>query len=260
MTPPIVLKSGRIAEILLNRPEKLNAMTAEMGGALRDAVQRLGHERETRAVVLRGAGKAFSAGGDFALIEANSKRGAELNRADMVEFYSLFLSLVQLPVPVVAAIQGAAVGAGLCVALAADIRLAATNAKLGANFVRVGLHPGMGSTALLPHVVGPARAAELLYTGKLVDGAEAERIGLVSRAVAPEQLDAAVSECAEAIASAAPIAVRQTKATLRRALLRELHGALETEALNQAIDFGTGDLQEAIASFRENRRPDFTGG
>ncbi len=257
--PPVLYRSGRIAELVLNRPDKFNAMTAEMGLALQDAVEHVREDPNVRVVALRGAGKAFSAGGDFSLIEQNAKRDPEENRRKMVEFYSVFLSLIHLPVPVVAVIHGAAVGAGLCVALAADVRLCAEEAKLGANFVRVGLHPGMGCTALLPHVVGPARAAELLLTGSLVSGSEAERIGLVSRAVARDQLEAAATETLNAICTAAPIAVRQTKATMRQALLEQLPGALGTEALNQAIDFGTQDLREAIDAFRGGRSPEFHG-
>lgn len=256
---PVICRPGRIAEIVLNRPDKYNAMTAEMGLALRDATLAISADPHTRVVALRGAGKAFSAGGDFSLLEQNSKRDPEENRQRMLEFYSVFLSLVHLPVPVVAIVHGAAVGAGLCIALAADVRLAAAEAKLGANFVRVGLHPGMGCTALLPHVVGTARAAELLLTGALVTGAEAERIGLVSHALPRDTLEAAAQETLESIASAAPIAVRQTKATLRRSLLAQLPGALAQEALNQAIDFGTEDLLEAIDAFRNGRTPEFHG-
>jgi enoyl-CoA hydratase len=256
---PVLCRPGRIAEIVLNRPDKYNAMTVEMGLALRDATVEVSADPQTRVVVLRGAGKAFSAGGDFSVLEQSSKRDPEDNRRMMLEFYSVFLSLMNVPVPVVAVIHGAAVGAGLCIALTADVRLAAAEAKLGANFVRVGLHPGMGCTALLPHVVGPARAAELLLTGALVSGDEAARIGLVSRALPREGLEAAAQETLAAIAGAAPIAVRQTKATMRRALLAQLPGALAQEALNQAIDFGTEDLLEAISAFRAGRTPEFHG-
>ncbi|MCA9599722.1 MAG: enoyl-CoA hydratase/isomerase family protein [Myxococcales bacterium] len=255
----IEVEVGRISRIVLNRPDKHNAMTEEMGRLIADAVERINAHDAARVVLISGAGRAFCAGGDFSLIEDSSKRAAEENQRNMVAFYGTFLSVLRLRVPSVAVIHGAAVGAGLCLALAADVRLAAREAKLGANFVRVGLHPGMGSSVLLPHVVGAARARELILTGKLVSGEEAERFGLVSRALPKDELDAAAAECAEQIATAAPIAVAQAKATLSAGLLSELSAALHREAANQAIDFGTEDLKEAIAAFRAGRPPSFAG-
>ncbi len=259
MTDPacVITSHGPIAELLLNRPDKYNAMTPEMGQALSLAVDELNRASETRVVLVRGAGRAFCAGGDFSFIDEASRRTPEENRTAMLRFYSSYLSLTRLEMPSVAVLQGAAVGAGLCLALACDLRLAATEAKMGVNFVRIGLHPGMGCTALLPHVVGSARAAELLLTGRLVTGAEALDLGLVSRAVPRDELETVVQQTAEAIANAAPIAVRQTKATLIEPLRRELASALEREARAQAIDFTTADLQEAVSAFREGRNPVF---
>jgi enoyl-CoA hydratase len=259
MTEHLLVELGAVTRITLNRPDKQNAMTAAMGRAIASAVDRINAATQPRVVLIEGAGRAFCAGGDFSLIEENSRRTPEDNRRAMLEFYGSYLSVLQLRTPTVAVLHGATVGAGLCLALACDLRLAATEAKLGANFVRVGLHPGMGATLLLPRVVGPARATELLLTGKLVDGAHAERIGLVHQAVARDQLRALVSETAEALASAAPIAVAQTKATLRESLLRDLPSALAREAAAQAIDFCTTDLREAVAAFRDGRRPKFAG-
>lgn len=255
----VIVRLGRIAEIVLNRPDKHNAMTADMGLAVERAVQSVNEDATTRVVLVRGSGRAFCAGGDFSFIDAASRRSPEDNRVAMLRFYASYLSIHALRVPSIAVLHGATVGAGLCFALACDVRLAAREAKLGANFVRVGLHPGMGCTALLPHVVGPSRATELLLSGRLLTGDEAERIGLVSRAVEREALDALAAETAEAIASAAPIAVQQTKATLSDALRRELGGALEREARAQAIDFTTADLAEAVAAFGAGRAPEFRG-
>ncbi len=259
-TPPeILLEPGEISVLTLNRPDKLNSMTESMGRLLREAVSALNARDDVRVVVLRGAGRAFSAGGDMSFIEANRRRSPEQNRVAMLEFYGMFLSVLDLRVPSVAVLQGAAVGAGLCLALACDLRLAAKEAKLGANFVRVGLHPGMGATALLPRLVGAAKASELLLTGKLVSGEEAERIGLVNAAVPRHELEQLVATTLEPLRSAGPVALAQTKASLQGSLRAELAAALAREASAQAIDFTTQDLLEAVEAFRDGRTPRFLG-
>jgi enoyl-CoA hydratase len=177
----------------------------------------------------------------------------------MLDFYGLFLSVRELACPTIAAIQGPAIGAGLAVALACDLRVAAQDAKLGLNFVRLGIHPGMGSSWTLPRLVGPAHAADLLLTGRLVDGAEALRIGLVNRCVAREAvLDTALAMARE-IASAAPIAVRGTKQALARAVQVELADQLQFEAEQQAICYQSSDLEEGLRAAREKRLPRFEG-
>jgi enoyl-CoA hydratase len=258
-SPAIRVEVGRIARIVLSRPDKHNAMTAEMGDLIAEAVEHINASRETRVVLVEGDGRAFCAGGDFDLIEQNADRAPEDNRVDMLRFYRRFLSVLSLRAPSIAVVHGAAVGAGLCLAMACDVRLAAAEAKLGANFVRVGLHPGMGCTVLLPRLVGPARAAELILTGRLIRGDAAERIGLVNQAVPRSELPALVDATVEEIASAAPIAVAQAKATLSASLLRQVDDALHREANAQAIDFATGDLRRAIAAFRTGTTPEFTG-
>jgi enoyl-CoA hydratase len=259
MADPIRVELAAIARIVLDRPEKQNAMNVEMGAAIERAVRAINASNETRVVLVQGEGRAFCAGGDFSLIEDNSRRSAADNRAGMLAFYRSFLSVLGLRVPAIAVLHGATVGAGLCLAMACDVRIAAKNAKMGANFVRVGLHPGMGGSLLLPRLVGPALAAELLLSGKLVTGEEAERIGLVNRAVDAGAVESAALELAGQIASAAPIAVAQAKATLLAPLLAELDRALEREAEQQAIDFATADLAEAVAAFRDGRAPSFRG-
>lgn len=259
MSSPVRVEIGPVSRIVLDRPDKHNAMTAEMGRLVSEAVATLNASREPRVVLVQGEGRAFCAGGDFSLIEENSRKSPEENRRDMIVFYSSFLAVARLSVPSIAVLHGATVGAGLCLALACDLRLAATEAKLGANFVRVGLHPGMGCTALLPRLVGPARAAELILSGKLITGDEAERIGLVNAAVPRAELSGRVDEIVKQITSAAPIAVAQAKETLVAPLLSALDAALEREAACQALDFTTLDLKEAIAAFRESRAPRFSG-
>ncbi|GMV12177.1 MAG: enoyl-CoA hydratase [Polyangiaceae bacterium] len=259
MSSPVRVEVGPVSRIVLARPDKQNAMTAEMGRLVSEAVATLNASAEPRVVLVVGEGRAFCAGGDFSLIEENSKKSPEQNRREMVGFYSSFLSVSRLAVPSVAVLHGATVGAGLCLAMACDLRLAASEAKLGANFVRIGLHPGMGASLLLPRLVGPAKAAELLLTGRLVTGSEAERIGLVNLAVPRAELDARVAELTAELTSAAPVAVAQVKETLASPLLGALDAALEREAACQALDFTTADLREAVAAFREGRRPVFVG-
>lgn len=250
---------GALSRIVLCRPDKHNAMTPEMGRAIAEAVVAINARDDVRVVLVQGEGRAFSSGGDFSLIEQNSAKPAEQNQREMPAFYASFLSVIDLRVPSIAVIHGAAVGAGLCLAMACDLRLAAREAKLGANFVRVGLHPGMGASLLLPRLVGPAKAAELILTGRLVTGSEAEQIGLVNLAVPRDELSGVVDATAAELAAAAPIAVAQAKETLSTSLRAELGRALEREAACQAVGFASEDLKEAIAAFHEGRPPAFRG-
>lgn len=256
-----------VAILTFDDPERLNAMTEAMGHSLEACLRELGQDGELRAVVLTGAGRAFSAGGDLAMIERMAQAGREdpggptrsQQRDFMRRFYGLYLAVRELPVPSVAAVNGHAIGAGCCVALACDCRVAAADARLGLNFSRLGIHPGMGATWLLPRLVGPARAAELLYTGRLVDGEEAARIGLVNRAVAREQVLEEARSLAGAIAQAAPRAVRGIRRALAGAAQRELDDQLDLEAHEQSLCYESLDLQEGLAAARERREPHFRG-
>ena len=254
-----VASDGDIGEIVLARPAARNAMTDAMGAEIQRAVDELNARAGVRAVLLRGLGDAFSAGGDFAMLGARTRHGVDENRAAMRAFYAGFLSVRALRVPTIAVIAGPAIGAGLCLALACDLRLAAAGARMAASFVRLGLHPGMGATFLLPRLIGPAAAADLLLTGRSVDGDEALRLGLVNQVHAPDSLDAAARALAAQIASAGPIAVAQTKRTLQGSLDRDLDAALDAEADAQALDFATADLSEALQAIAERRPPRFRG-
>jgi enoyl-CoA hydratase/carnithine racemase len=262
-----VEREGPVARLTFQDPERLNAMTEAMGGALRAAVAALAGDESLRALVLTGAGRAFSAGGDLDMIEARARAaaaspGGELrreNRDFMEGFYRLYLSVRELPFPSVAAIHGHAIGAGLCVALGCDIRIAANDARLGLNFVRLGIHPGMGASWTLPRLVGPARAAELLFTGRLLDGAEAERIGLVNRALDRDRVLPAALELAREIAASAPLPVRGAKQALAQSAGATLDEQLRFEAEQQSRNYESRDLQEGIAAAREKRSPRFEG-
>ncbi len=269
-TEPLLLLEvdDGVATLTFNDPARLNAMTEEMGRAIAARSRELAERDDVRAVILTGAGRAFSAGGDLDMLERMNAQGRddpggptrERHRAFMRGFYGLYLSILDLPQPTLAAVNGAAVGAGCCVALACDMRIAAEEARLGLNFARLGIHPGMAATWTLPRLVGPAQAAELLYTGKLVDAAEADRIGLVNRSVPGAQLLAEARETARAIASCSPLAIHGTKRSLAQSEGAGLAEQLEREAAEQSLCYESTDLTEGLAAVREKRPPRFTGG
>lgn len=261
-----VARDGAIATLTLQDPERRNAMSAAMGEAFAAEMVALAAEPGLRAVVLTGTGDAFSAGGDFGMLEglaenATARPGVARRetRDAMRAFYGLFLTLRELPCPAIAAINGHAIGAGLCVALACDLRIASREAKLGLNFTRLGLHPGMGATWTLPRLIGAAPAAELLYTGRTITGEEAAALGMVNRAVAPDRVVPDALELAKEIAEAAPIAVAGVKRALARSAAASLDDQLGFEASEQARCFESRDVGEGLAAARERRRPRFEG-
>jgi enoyl-CoA hydratase len=253
-----------IARLTLNRPETRNAMTPEMAQEVAAAVDDLNADPEVRVVVVRGAGKAFSGGGSLQALEqeaAAASGGGEREGRGLGggrTFYRAYLSVRRLEVPTIAAINGHAVGAGLCFALGCDLRVMHASAKVGMTFVRLGIHPGMAATWTLPRLVGPARAAELLYTGRLIDAQQALAWGLVNQ-VASEDFDAVVETLATEIATSGPVAVRAVKRTLRGTFSRDIEEALGLEADAQAMTFGTADAHEGIRAIQEKRSPQFKG-
>ena len=245
------------ATLTLNDPETRNAMSEAMGEQFVQVIREIQADKSIRVLVLTGAGKAFSGGGHLEMLEAKTRISQDENEALMKGFYANFLSLTDVGVPVLAAINGHAVGAGLCLAMACDIRIASTEAKLGLNFVNLGLHPGMGATFSLPRLVGPAKAAELLYTGAIISAEEGQRIGLVNRAVPPESFLQVVDEMAGQIAAAGPQAVRELKASLRMLSSSNLEECLAREAKCQGADYVGTEFAEGIKAAREKRKPQF---
>ncbi|MGZ4426612.1 MAG: enoyl-CoA hydratase/isomerase family protein [Nocardioidaceae bacterium] len=246
-----------VAVLTLDNPDQRNAMSDAMTASWVAAVDELAADRSVRAVVVTGAGSAFCSGGNTSWIAGEPDATVDHLRTRMIAFYRAWLSLRKLDVPTIAAVNGPAIGAGLCLALACDIRYAATSARLGAPFVRLGMHAGMAATYLLPDVVGEAHARDLLLTGRTVDAEEALRLGLVSRVLPDAELRGTVLETAAGIARTAPIASRLTKVALRGGGHRDFETALEWEALAQPITLATADLQEGIAAAREKRPPVF---
>jgi len=251
--------SNGVALLVLDNPEQRNAMSEEMTAAWAQAVSDLAQDRSVRAVVVTGAGSAFCSGGNTSWIASEPDATVDGLRTRMLAFYRTWLSIRDLEVPTIAAVNGPAVGAGLCLALACDIRYAATSARLSAPFVRLGMHAGMAGTWLLPEVVGVATARDLLLTGRTVDAEEALRLGLVSRVIDDASLSAEALDAAAQIAATAPIASRLTKRALAEGGHASFDACLQWEALAQPITLATEDLQEGISAARERRAPVFTG-
>lgn len=248
-----------VAYLTLNRPERLNALTFEVYRELTDTFAALKDESTVRAVVIKGAGRAFCSGGDVRDIIG------ELFRRDaqgLLEFTRLTCELVRniraLPKPVIASLNGTTAGAGACIALASDLRLASPEAKIAFLFVRVGLAGAdMGAAYLLPRVVGLAKATELLYTGDFITAEEAERIGLYNRVVGGAELEAETRSLAERLARGPAFALMMTKEMLNRELDVSLDTALEWEAQAQALCMQHPDYREAYEAFVDKREAKF---
>jgi enoyl-CoA hydratase len=247
-----------VGVITLDRPDQRNSMTPELLDAFAAVSARARADAGARCVVVTGSGPAFSAGAD---LRSSLQREADARAPHERSFamYEPFLSLLELPVPLIGALNGHAVGGGFGLALVCDLRIGALEGKYGANFVRLGLAPGMAISYLLPRLIGAARASELLLTGRLVDGREAERLGILNRAVPAADVMAEAMALAREIAAAAPLAVRATKRAIRRGLELAVRDAARYEAYAQAETLGTDDAREGIAALLEKRPPRFTG-
>ncbi|MGH3335188.1 MAG: enoyl-CoA hydratase/isomerase family protein, partial [Nocardioides sp.] len=247
------------AVLTLDNPDQRNAMSEEMTSSWVAAIDELDADRSVRVVVVTGRGPAFCSGGNTAWIASEPEATVDELRERMLPFYRAWLSIRRLEVPTIAAVNGAAIGAGLCLALACDIRYAAAGARLGVPFVQLGMHAGMGGTYLLPEAVGAAHARDLLLTGRIVDAEEALRLGLVSRVIEPDAFRAEVLATTGDVAGTAPIASRLTKLALADGGHADLESCLQWEALAQPMTLATADLQEGIRAAREKRRPAFEG-
>ena len=259
-----VEREGHLTWLTLNRPDALNALSAAMVRELRDFFWKLADDRETRVVVVRGAGRAFCAGLD--LKEAGSADGgtgagggvpAALRGQRQIS--ELVLLMRRAPQPIVAAVRGAAAGGGFAIALAADVRVAGESARMNAAFIRLGLSAcDVGVSYFLPRAVGASVAAELLLTGDFIDAARAERTGLVSRVVPDERLDDAARELAGRMLRNSPLALRLTKECLKHSIdAGSLEQAVAMEDRNQVLAAGTRDFREGIAAFLAKREARF---
>ena len=281
-TPVLYEVADAIATITLNRPENRNSMTPDLMSAFRDAVARAAADPALRCVVITGRGASFCAGADFRNATPLAERPAtphaerpETERSEVGErargersepdyerlfrTYEPFLEVFDLPMPTIAAMNGHAVGGGFGLALVCDLRVANRDAKYGANFAKLGFHSGMAISHLLPRIVGVPIAAEMLFTGKLVDGARAAAIGLAHEAVAAEEVLATAMHRARAVAACAPEAVRLLKRSLYDGAGWDPRSAARAEAFAQAATMRTDDAREGIRALLEKRAPRFSG-
>jgi enoyl-CoA hydratase/carnithine racemase len=250
-----------VALITLNRPDRLNAMTMRMFDELMAVPLALKQDDELRAVIITGAGRGFCAGFDLDQVHEITEMGVR----DFLKFQELatggLAAIRGLRVPVIAAVNGAASGGGMSLALAADIRLASPTARFNAAFVKIGLSVGeLGTSWALTRLIGPGRAAEIAYTARMVDAEEAERIGLVNRVVPAESLLDEAIALALAISANSPGGVRMSKRALQsNQEVSSYAAALELENRGQALLTRGSDMPEALAAFKEKREPVFTG-
>ena len=254
------VKDG-IATLTLNRPDRLNALGGSLREDLHDAVTRSAADPEVRVMVITGAGKGFCSGGD---VKAMGEAKAGQRERPLIEKIApgrdrTLLAMREAPQPIIAAVNGAAAGAGMNLALGCDIRIASTAARFTQAFVKRGLHPDGGGTYFLPRAIGTAKACEMIFTGDVIDAAEAERLGIVSRVVVPEELMPTAYELARRIAAGPPVAIRLAKRSIYANSELDLRAALQVETMAQNICFETEDATEGIRAFGEKRAPTFKG-
>ncbi|MEW6296696.1 MAG: enoyl-CoA hydratase-related protein [Thermodesulfobacteriota bacterium] len=260
----VVNVQDSLATVTLNRPQKLNAYTSLMGEELTHAYETLGKRDDVRVIIMTGAGRGFCSGADvsaeFQKNITEREQEASSSSSRIVHPRSgLHYALRNCPKPTIAAINGPAVGIGLTLTLLQDIRVMAEEASVGAIFARMGLMPELGSTFMLPRLVGLAKALELTYTARIINAAEALEIGLVNRVVPGAGLTAAVREMASHIAALPPLALAVSKRALYQGAENDFDAAVQTETFGLDYLFKTQDHKEAVAAFLERRPAKFQG-
>ncbi len=260
----IVEKENRVTTITLNRPEKLNALNMTMRWEILRATQEAAKDLDTNVLVFTGAGKGFCSGGDVEDMAAKKFQSPladpSLKVKSPQDLGNLIVIMIrQMPKPVIASVNGVAAGGGCNLALACDIRIGSDKARFGQVFVRRGLHPDWGGTFFLPHLVGPSKACELIFTGEVIDAVEAEKIGLLNKRVPQEKLAETTREFALRLANGAPIPMGLAKRAIYKAMETDLSSMLEYELYAQRICTESEDFQEGVKSFLEKRQPEFKG-
>ena len=245
-----VTQRDGVAVLTLDNPDKRNAMTPELTDEFPRAIESVRHDPDVRALVVTNTGGVFCAGGDLRTLETQLGWTPEENRRFMGDFYRAYLSVLKVDVPTIAALNGHAIGAGLAMALGCDLRFASERARFGVTFLNLGLHPGMGTTHLLPRTVGYANAADLIFTARMIDAAEALRIGLVSRVLPPDGLLDEALGVAREIAAKPASGMRMAKRAIVQEKLAGLEAALDHEATAQMSSYASAEMREAIARAR----------
>lgn len=250
-------QAGFIGTITLNDPERRNAMSEAMGDEFKSLMGKLKKGGNLRVIILTGAGRAFSSGGDFGMLKRMSRQKPAVTQKQLMNFYKNYLCVTELPIPVIAAINGPAVGAGFCLAIACDLKYAVNTAKMGANFAKLGISPGMGGSYSIARLAGLGNAAELLYTGNVFEATVMERLGLINAALPPEQFATHVQEIAQAIASNSPVAIQKIKACLKVALHKTPEQMFAFDARAQSLCLASADAKEGLQAAEERRAPQF---
>jgi enoyl-CoA hydratase/carnithine racemase len=255
-----ITEDSGITTITLNRPQKLNALAGHMRRDLAEALEAAGSDRSVHVVIITGAGRAFCAGGDVRAM------GELIEQKDADEFSRLLGSarrviaaIRQMTKPVIASINGPASGAGFNLALACDLRIAASDATFSQSFVKVGLHPDWGGTYFLPRLVSPNKACEMFFLGETIDAAEAHRLGIINFVVGPAELEAETRKLAERLRQAPAISIAAAKQAVYMSQSAELEEMLRFETEAQLRCFESDDGREGVRAFLEKREPRFTG-
>ena len=253
----ILERKEGVATLTLSRPEKLNAINRKMMEELESAVVEIVKDRDMRVLVITGAGRAFCSGAD---VGDMAQAAAPIDVRHWTQIaHKTILALTDLEKPVIAKVNGVAVGIGCSLALSADIIIASENAQFSLIFSRIGLIPDGGSLFHLPRLVGPAKAKELIFTAKMVDAKEAERIGLINKTVPADELDNEVNTLAKQLAEGPTVAFGMAKKIINKGLSMDLSSVLEYEAFGQTIAGTTEDAREGFMAFLEKRKPKFKG-
>jgi 2-(1,2-epoxy-1,2-dihydrophenyl)acetyl-CoA isomerase len=251
----------QVATIYLNRPERLNALSPTMRTELVQAMKASNVDDDIRVIVITGKGRGFCSGGDVKAMNESSRSGdgnpLEEKIAPVRD--QVLLAIHNADKPVIAAVNGVAVGAGMNLALACDIRIASDTAKFSQAFVKRGLHPDWGGTYFLPRIVGLAKACQMTWSGEIVDAEEARSLGIVTEVTASENLLPRTMEMAASFARNAPIAIRLSRKSMYRNMNASLQEALDTETAAQNLCSQTEDFREGVAAFVEKREPSFNG-
>lgn len=253
-------QQGGVGIITLNRPEALNALNRPHLIELNHAIERAKYDQSVRSVVITGAGRGFSAGADVKEWGSGASDAGDEPSAGWIDLaHSLIARIYRLPKPVIAAVNGVAVGAGCDITLASDLRVASTAARFGQAYIKLGYCPDAGGSFLLPRLIGEARAMEMIYTGRIINADEAERIGLLNALVEPEALMQTALELAERLAKGPTIAIGLSKENIRQNPYLTIEDALRNERISGNICGKTEDAKEGLAATIERREANFQG-
>lgn len=248
-------KSG-VATIIMNRPEKMNAIDREMIEELIEASQQVGNDSKVKAVILTGSGRGFCAGGDLDSSIYNIKDPEKLTEIILMSG-QISINLRNMPKPVIAMVNGAAVGAGFSFALACDIIFASDKARFGHAYLNLGIQSDSGATYFLPRIIGVPKACELIFTGRIIDAAEAERLGIVNRVVPAAELEAKTMEFALSLTQKSAFSIGMAKKSIYQGLTMDFASAIESESRAHVLTMLSDNMKEGIAALKDKRPPRF---